>query len=160
MKKQIEVIDPKKTAVRAPLTYTTSTGHDITLRRVSIFTLELAADQVKRPTPPTKIVEGHEQPDYDSTEFARALNDYDEARKAARGDAIYSFGIELNTNDEATWQTEANDFRERFKSSGLTLPTNDWVLYIKHILLSTTDDFLDVQSLIINGRLPTPEEKK
>ncbi len=134
-------------------TYTLSSGKEIELRRVSIFTLQLATKNIKAPKPP--IDEGTGEPNPAHPSFLDALVAHNQAETDARVDAIYACGIVPPTDD--AWKGEVAEFRAFAESMGWDVPKNDWLVYIKYVLLTTLDDFQNVQSLIMSGSLPTEE---
>lgn len=137
-------------------TYTLSTGKVIEIRRVSIFTLDLATKGIPKPQPPTQIIEGIEEKNYAHPAFEAALAAHRDAERAARVDAIYACGVKAPFGDAE--RAEVNEFREMVKAAGLPDPgANDWLVYVKHILLNTDKDFMDVQSLVMAGSLPSEE---
>lgn len=133
--------------------YTLSSGKEIALKRVSIFTLQLATKNIVAPKPPIDEATGEPNPAHPS--FLDALMAHQQAETDARVDAIYACGIVPPEGDE--WKKEVAEFRTFAETMGWDVPKNDWLVYIKHILLTTLDDFQNVQSLVMSGSLPTEE---
>lgn len=137
-------------------TYTLSNGRKIEIRRVSIYTLELAVKGIPKPKPPVQIVEGVEEENSMHPDYLDALTAHRNAERDARINAIYACGVKAPFGD--TEKAEVADFREMAKAAGLADPgPNDWLVYVKHILLNTDKDFMDVQKLVMEGSLPTEE---
>ncbi len=135
-------------------TYTLSSGKTIELKRVSIFTLQLATKNIKAPKPVIDAVTGEENTAH--PDFLNALVAHQQAETDARVDAIYACGIVTPEGDG--WKNEVAEFRAFAESMGWDEPPpNDWLVYIKYVLLTTLEDFQNVQSLIMSGSLPTEE---
>lgn len=137
-------------------THTLSNGKKIEIRRVSIYTLELAVKDIPKPRPPVQIVEGVEQENSMHPDYLDALTAHRNAERDARINAIYACGVKAPFGDAE--KAEVAEFRQTAKLAELADPgKNDWLVYVKHVLLTTDRDFTDVQKLVMEGSLPTEE---
>jgi len=148
----MSTVPTKKHMSETLKTYTLSNGKAIEIRRVSIYTLELATQGLPRPKPPTQEIDGESHENYAHPEYLQAMQDWEEEKRLRRADAIFACGIKADID-----QAELADFRAVAESAGLSAPTNDRMCYIKHCLLNTIDDALNVQALIMTGSFPSEE---
>lgn len=138
-----------------PIKYTLSSGKEIEIFPVSMYTLQLATKNLPRPKAPTQIIDGVEQENPAHPDYGDMLVEWEADKRNATVDAIYACGINDDIFDDAA-RAQVATFRERAKRRNWETPdADDWIVYIKHVLLETPEDFFNVQSLITKGTLPT-----
>lgn len=132
--------------------YTTSNGKTVQIRRVSVFTLEAASRDLPKPKPPTQDIDGHEEPNYMHPDYLEGIQEWELQKRERTKDAILLCGIKVEIDPD-----ELADTRAVAELAGIKLPTNDLLCYIKHCVVVSSDDYVNLQSLILDGSLPKEE---
>ena len=130
--------------------FTFANGKKAMVDKVSIFVFREAELQIPKPTPPKQSTDLGEQENDAHPDYVEAFVQWQRRVADRRAEVLIQFGVEAEI-DEA----ELERFKKRAKRSGLVLPEDDLVTWIKFICCTTGDDFARLQTAIVEASVPT-----